>query len=550
VSEPLLQVQGLVKHFPVFEGLMRREVGSVKAVDGVSFEIARGHTLGLVGESGCGKTTVGRTLLQLERPTAGRILFEGRDIAQLPEKELRSLRRDLQIIFQDPFSSLNPRMTVMDIVGEALEVHDIAKGNERERRALSVLDKVGIPRAWVNRYPHEFSGGQRQRVSIARAVALEPKLIVCDEAVSALDVSIQAQVINLLIELQKEMDLSYLFISHDLSVVKHISDEVAVMYLGEIVETASAARIFGSPAHPYTRALLSAVPIPNPRRRSERIVLEGDVPTPIRPPPGCRFHTRCPAVMERCHEEVPRSVHLGEEQHVRCFLAYEAGTGPDGYAALLARTEQARAARAARTPAPPEEAPEPLPGPSAAPGPSATRREEGPGRDPALAVSGQLVPPETDLTRLFDPSDLPRRLGLLGVGLGVVLVLLGGTFWGTAIAAAGFVGAAAGSLRRPLVCGLGLALLLGLAAWGGSALSDLAQERTAADQREALHRELADYAAATGHYPQQLSELGWRLIPILGSRDPVDPWGRPWRYRPPTADGLDYSLELAKEPDR
>jgi ABC-type oligopeptide transport system ATPase subunit len=276
----------------VTRGVFGREVGQVRAVDGVSFDIAPGETLGLVGESGCGKTTTGRAILRLIEPSGGKVVFDGRDLSQLEGQELRRMRKNMQIIFQDPFSSLNPRMRVRDIVGEALAVHGALKGRDLEARVGELLEKVGVSKAFVNRYPHEFSGGQRQRIGIARAIALNPKLIVCDEAVSALDVSIRAQVLNLLIDLRQELSLSYLFISHDLSVVKHISNRIAVMYLGQIVEIADADELFHAPAHPYTRALLSAIPVPDPRKRKERVPLFGDVPTPLNPPSGCRFHTR------------------------------------------------------------------------------------------------------------------------------------------------------------------------------------------------------------------------------------------------------------------
>ncbi|MBW2241879.1 MAG: dipeptide ABC transporter ATP-binding protein [Deltaproteobacteria bacterium] len=343
---PLLQVEGLVKHYPVTAGVFSREVARVRAVDGVSFEIAPGETLGLVGESGCGKTTVGRTLLRLEEPTAGRVLFDGKDLATLPRAELRAVRRSLQMIFQDPMSSLNPRMTIRDIIAEPLYVHRIARGEALDARVVDLLEKVGLPGAWRNRYPHEFSGGQRQRVGVARALALGPKLIVCDEAVSALDVSVQAQVLNLLIDLREELGLSYLFISHDLSVVRHVSDRIAVMYLGQIVEVAPAARLFEAPAHPYTRALLSAIPVPDPTRRAQRIVLEGDVPSPMHPPPGCRFHTRCPAVMDRCRRDVPPPVELPGGHVVSCFLADATPQDGDWKRATEERRISAEAARA------------------------------------------------------------------------------------------------------------------------------------------------------------------------------------------------------------
>ncbi|MCW8140180.1 MAG: ATP-binding cassette domain-containing protein, partial [Planctomycetota bacterium] len=293
VGEPLLQVQGLKKYFPIRGGFFSRVKGHVKAVDGVSFEVRKGETVGLVGESGCGKTTVGRTILRLIEPTQGSVRFRGEDITHLPPGAMRRLRRDMQIIFQDPYSSLNPRMTVEGIVGEAMTVHGIASGADRRKRVGELLDRVGLSARHMGRYPHEFSGGQRQRVGIARALALQPEFIVCDESVSALDVSIQAQILNLLMDLQQELGLSYLFIAHDLSVVEHISDRVGVMYLGRMAEMAPSGLLYERPLHPYTRALLSAVPVPDPTRKRERILLEGDVPTPINPPPGCVFHTRC-----------------------------------------------------------------------------------------------------------------------------------------------------------------------------------------------------------------------------------------------------------------
>ncbi len=320
-SRPLVEVQHLKKWFPIKRGLFSRTVGHVKAVDDVSFHINHSETVGLVGESGCGKTTVGRTLLNLIPPTDGRVYYDGQDVYNLDSMELRDLRKHMQIIFQDPYSSLNPRMTVANIVGEAMLVHKIV-GSQEEAKAKvgDLLERCGLDRKYVNRYPHEFSGGQRQRIGIARALALSPSSIVCDEAVSALDVSIQAQVINLLMDLQKEFQLSYLFIAHDLSVVRHISDRVLVMYLGEIVESSATEDLFERPSHPYTRALLSAIPIPDPDANVDRILLEGDVPTPINPPSGCHFHTRCPEVMDRCSREDPPMFDLGQGHCAKCWL--------------------------------------------------------------------------------------------------------------------------------------------------------------------------------------------------------------------------------------
>ena len=317
-DQPLLRVDGLTKHFPIRAGILLRTAGHVHAVDDVSFQLDPGETLGLVGESGCGKSTVGKTLLRLYEPTAGGVFFEGRDITAMGRAELRALRRDIQIILQDPSESLNARHTVGKIIEEPFVIHRLGTADERRGWVGELLERVGLSPAAASRFPHEFSGGQRQRIGIARAIALRPKLIVCDEAVSALDVSIQSQIINLLLDLQREMNLALIFIAHDLAVVKHVSDRIAVMYLGEVVETATAKDIYATPRHPYTQALISAIPMPDPTADRDRIVLVGDVPSPIDPPSGCRFHTRCRYAREDCGQRKPEVEAVRNGASVAC----------------------------------------------------------------------------------------------------------------------------------------------------------------------------------------------------------------------------------------
>ena len=321
-NNTLLKVDGLVKHFPIYRGVIQRQVGAVRAVDGITFDVRRGETFGLVGESGCGKSTAGRTILQLYKPTAGNVIFEGEDLTKLKGEQMRQMRRRIQMIFQDPYASLNPRMTIRDIIGEPLMVHGIARGSEVNDRVEELMRKVKLSPNFSTRYPHEFSGGQRQRIGIARAIALSPDFIICDEPISALDVSIQAQVINLLEDLQAELGLTYLFIAHDLSVVRHISKRVCVMYLGVLAELAERDELYNKPLHPYTQALLSAVPVPDPllEEQRQRIILEGDVPSPVNPPSGCRFRTRCPLAQAICAEKQPEWREVAPDHWVACHL--------------------------------------------------------------------------------------------------------------------------------------------------------------------------------------------------------------------------------------
>ena len=318
-NNDLLVVQDLVKYFPVKSGLLQRVVAWVQAVDKVNFTVKKGETLGLVGESGCGKTTVGRTILRLIPATDGKVYFEGKDVFDLDKREMKALRRDMQIVFQDPYSSLDPRMPVGQSIAEGLTVHGIGASKDRNEVVYEMLNRVGLRRDHARRYPHEFSGGQRQRIGIARALTLQPKLIICDEPVSALDVSVQATVLNILMDLQEDMGLTYIFIAHDLSVVEHISDRVAVMYVGKMVEVAERDELYANPLHPYTQALMSAIPVPNPTLRRERIILKGDVPSPLDPPAGCRFHPRCPVVMDVCSEQEPVYQDVGGGHFVACF---------------------------------------------------------------------------------------------------------------------------------------------------------------------------------------------------------------------------------------
>ncbi|MFC1534480.1 ABC transporter ATP-binding protein [Thermodesulfobacteriota bacterium] len=327
MTDTLLNVNHLKMYFPIRGGIFRRQIGTVHAVDGISLRIKEGETFGLVGESGCGKTTAGRSILRLYKPTDGKVIFQDKEISTLSRKEMRDIRRDLQMIFQDPFESLNSRQTIGDILEEPFIIHGMGTPAERKEEVKRLLDRIGISQSVLSRFPHEFSGGQRQRIGIARAIALKPKLIICDEPVSALDASIQSQILNLLLDLQREMKLAYLFIAHDLSVVKHVSDHIAVMYLGKIVEYADADQLYGNPQHPYTHALISAIPVPDPEIKKTKRILKGDVPSPINPPPGCRFHTRCPIMIDLCRSEEPElrtAPWTGGDKHaVACHRAGE-----------------------------------------------------------------------------------------------------------------------------------------------------------------------------------------------------------------------------------
>jgi oligopeptide transport system ATP-binding protein len=346
MSQYLLEVEGLVKHFPITRGIiMQKQVGAVQAVNGLNFKIKKGETLGLVGESGCGKSTTGRLILRLIEATRGSVKFEGREVTTLNKKDLREIRRDMQIVFQNPYASLDPRMTVGDSIAEPLRVHGTHKGAALTKRVRELLERVGLNASYADRYPHEFSGGQRQRIGIARALAINPKFVVCDEPVSALDVSVQAQVLNLLDDLQEEFGLTYLFIAHNLSTVQHISDRVAVMYLGNMVELADSTELYANPKHPYTQALLSAVPVADPaimrERKNQRIILQGDIPSPTNPPSGCVFHTRCPYAMAACKTQVPAFRDIGGEHFVACHLYDPSVT--DGASELTAKIPQAGA---------------------------------------------------------------------------------------------------------------------------------------------------------------------------------------------------------------
>jgi oligopeptide transport system ATP-binding protein len=550
--DELLRVEGLCKYFPVIRGLFGRKVGDVRAVDDVSFQLRRGETLGLVGESGCGKTTAGRSILRLIEPSAGRIWFDGTEISKLTQRELVPFRRRMQIVFQDPFGSLNPRMRVVDIVAEAIEQHGLASGAGVERRVAELLQQVGLSPRWMQRYPHEFSGGQRQRIGVARAIAVSPELVVCDEAVSALDVSIQAQVINLLLDLRKQMNLAYLFIAHDLSVVRHISERVAVMYLGEIVELAGCAELFERPAHPYTRALLSAIPVPDPRHRQRRVVLQGDVPSPLHPPSGCHFHPRCPAAVERCRAAEPPVVRLeGGRRTVRCVHAEGLEETPDWHVLLEERLLRAQreherpvslgAGLVAATLSP-------LPPPPSVPAPAEPRVAQAAPALPERRSEAQPSPGQPRGLRLAARSSAGERRALESSALlraGTVAALVfGGASW--------LILTGRWSLGLPLLLGSApwliaappadlapllrhhpvrklaalVTLLAVLSFWIGS----LRRQELALQQLAWLRTEIAAHAANVGVLPASLADLRWRTAERFGAGAPRDPWGQPFQY--------------------
>ncbi|MEY2936149.1 MAG: hypothetical protein RL033_6898 [Pseudomonadota bacterium] len=563
-SDELLRVEGLCKYFPVIRGLFGRKVGDVRAVDDVSFQLRRGETLGLVGESGCGKTTAGRSILRLIEPSAGRIWFDGTEITKLSQRELVPFRRRMQIVFQDPFGSLNPRMRVVDIVAEAIEQHGLASGAGVERRVAELLQQVGLSPRWMQRYPHEFSGGQRQRIGVARAIAVSPELVVCDEAVSALDVSIQAQVINLLIDLRKQMNLAYLFIAHDLSVVRHISERVAVMYLGEIVELADCADLFDRPAHPYTRALLSAIPVPDPRHRQRRVVLQGDVPSPLNPPSGCHFHPRCPAAVERCRAVEPPVIRLeGGRRTVRCVHAEGLEDTPDWHVVLEERLR--RAQREYERPISlgaglVDATLSPLPPPSSPP-PAAEQTTEAlpvPRRLRALRLAARASAGDErtgggsagEVSRA-EPFALWRAgsVAALVFGLALVLVLTGRWALGVPlllVSAPWLLAAPPAALapllrHKPVTKLAALVVLLSvLSSWIGS----LRRQELAARQLLWLREEITAHAANVGALPASLTELRWRTIERFGDVVPRDPWGRPYQYVP-AAGGRSFELTSA-----
>lgn len=536
-ANELLRVEGLSKHFPVVRGLFGKTVGHVRAVDDVSFTLARAETLSLVGESGCGKTTCGRSLLRLIEPTGGRIWFDGTEITTLEQRQMRSYRRRMQIVFQDPFGSLNPRMRVLDILGEGIERHGLASGAGVEAKVRELLERVGLPARSMSRYPHEFSGGQRQRIGIARAIAVAPELIVCDEAVSALDVSIQAQVINLLIDLRREMNLAYLFIAHDLSVVRHISDRVAVMYLGQIVELAPSAALFEKPAHPYTRALLSAIPEPDPRRRRRRLVLTGDVPTPLNPPSGCHFHPRCPAALPRCSEAPPVFVPLdGGARRVRCVHAEGLEDAPDWYTVMSRRQEEAARGHGAQRGAAPVRARvtlERLEPRVAEAAPAAERLVDAAPAQAAATGKALGLGYGGEAARVA-PLAL-RSVALLALALGLGLVSFGSWGFGVVLAVSGYLVAREwepGWLGRALR-GLGparLALLVAVLALASRWVEPLREVAEAREQLAWLGGELEAYRGNVGHWPATLADLRWRTIERFGNDQPRDPWGNPYQY--------------------